>query len=79
MIYTKTLTNPREKQSTIKDGCSWKSEELQHVGSIQCSDNQASTISGAGMETLVVGRLISVAFAQYFSQMQFLVAAVFWI
>ena len=42
----------REPESTIKDESSWKTDEFQHVGSIQCSEVQASTISGVGMGTL---------------------------
>lgn len=42
----------RKPESTIKDGCSWRTDEFQHVGSIQCSENQASTTSGADMGAL---------------------------
>lgn len=52
LICTKTLTNPREPESSIKDGCSWKTHDFQPVGSVHCSENQASTLSGAGTGTL---------------------------
>jgi len=42
----------RIRESTIKDRCSWKTDELQHVESIQCSENQASPISSAVMGTV---------------------------
>lgn len=53
MIFTKTLTNPRGNQTALlKMGVYWKTDEFQHVGTIQCSENQASIISDACIRTL---------------------------
>lgn len=79
VVCTKTLTNPRENQrALLKVGVPGKLMcfSMLEVLSVLRIRPAPSQVLAWGLCSYWWGRFISVAFAQYFSQMQFLVRTV---